>query len=175
MSLDMSTIDFVSRPATPRWGWCLLVVGAVACGTALHADRRWAQERERREADNNARAAAAEQRRRDAAKPLPITADQRRQQRVAPLLRQPWLPTLRAIEATTRPPVYLVALTIDPTSNTVRLEGQAPSFDAALEYAKALGQEGLLAPAELRSHEQMVDSTGSTAVRFTAVTKWTAP
>lgn len=122
----------------------------------------------------NARASEAEQLRREALRPVPVSPDQRRLQHIAPQLRQPWLPVLRVVEGATRPPVYLLALAIDPASGNVRVEGEAPSFDKALEYAKALDEDGVLGPAELRSHEQMSEPSGRAAVRFSIVTRWSA-
>lgn len=166
------TIDFLASRTTSWTGWCLLALGVAAGGAALHFDRLWVRQRAQIEADVNARTAEAEQRSREAARPVPISPDQRRLQRIAPQLRQPWLPVLRIIEAATRPPVYLLALSVDPTSGTIRVEGEAPTFENVLEYAKELDHEGLLGPAELRSHEQLIDPTGHQAVRFTVVSRW---
>lgn len=172
--MSTSAIDFLAPRATHWLGGCLLVLGAVAVGTALHFDRQWARERAQHEAAAGARAGEVEQRRRDAARPIPPSPEQRRLQHIAPQLRQPWLPVLRAIEGTTRPPVHLLALAIDPVSGAVRMDGEAPSFEKALEYAKTLDQEGLLGPADLRSHEQVTDANGHAAVRFMVVTRWSA-
>jgi hypothetical protein len=168
------TIDFLKPRANSWLGWCVLAIGIGAVAAALHVDRQWTRDRTEHEAAMNARASAAEQQRRDASRPAPVLPDQRRLQHIAPLLRQPWLPVLRVVEGATRPPVYLLALAIDPASGNVRVEGEAPSFDKALEYAKALDEDGLLGPAELRSHEQMSDSSGRAAVRFTIMTRWSA-
>lgn len=167
-----ATVDFLTARSTSWLGWCLLGLGVAAGGAAFHFDRQWAHERAQREADITARTAEAEQRSREAARPVPISPDQRRLLRIAPQLRQPWLPVLRIIEAATRPPVFLLALSVDPASGTIRVEGEAPTFEAVLEYAKDLDHEGLLGPAELRSHEQVVDPTGRPAVRFTVVSRW---
>jgi Fimbrial assembly protein (PilN) len=168
-------IDFLS-PRTTSWlGWCLLAIGIATAAAALHVDRQWARERAEQEAADQARAAEAAQRRREVARPVPISADERRLQHIAPQLRQPWLPVLRVIESTSVPPVYLHSLSIDPGTGTVRLEGEAPNFKKVLEYVKDLDQEGLLGPAELRSHEQTIDIAGRSAVRFTVSSRWIAP
>jgi hypothetical protein len=168
------TIDFLKPRAMSWLGWCVLAVGIGSVAAALNFDHQRTRERAEHEAAMNARASAAEQQRREASRPMPVSPDQHRLQHIAPQLRQPWLPVLRVVEGATRPPVYLLALAIDPASGNVRVEGEAPSFDKALEYAKALDEEGLLGPAELRSHEQMSDPSGRTAVRFTIKTRWSA-
>jgi hypothetical protein len=172
--MSAPTIDFLASRPKRRLGWGLLALGAAALGVVLVADRQWAQERSAREAAAGVRAAEAEQRRRDAARPVVLSPDQRRLQRIAPQLRHPWLPVLRTIEGATRPPVHLLALAIDPGTGALRLEGEAPSFEKALDYAKGLDQDSLLGPAELRSHEQVADAEGRVAVRFTVVTRWNA-
>jgi hypothetical protein len=172
--MSASTIDFLRPRRSSMLGWVLLALGTVALGTVLQVDRQWKRERVQQETAAAARTAETERRRRDAERPVSLSPDQRRLARVSPQLRQPWLPVLRLLEGTTRPPVYLVALAIDPAAGAVRVEGEAPSFEKALEYAQALDQEGLLGPAELRSHEQMIDPTGQPAVRFTIVTRWSS-
>jgi type II secretory pathway pseudopilin PulG len=167
-------IDFLRLRPRGWIGWGLLALGAAALGGVLLMDRQWSQERHAREAAARELASLVEQRRRDAMRPLVQSPENRRLQQVAPQLRQPWLPVLRVIESTTRPPVYLLALAIDPGSGTVRVEGETPSFSKALEFAKALDQERLLGPAELRSHEQVADAEGRVSVRFTVVTRWSA-
>lgn len=170
--MSASTIDFL-KPRAKSWlGWCVLALGIGAVAAALHVDRQWRRERTEREAALTARASAAEQQRREALRPMPVSPDQRRLQHIAPQLRQPWLPVLRVVEGATRPPVYLLALAIDPASGSVRVEGEAPGFDEALAYAKALDEDGPLGPAELRSHEQVSDPSGRAAVRFTIMTRW---
>jgi len=114
---------------------------------------------------------AAERARREARRPIPLSPDQRRLQRIAPALRQPWLPTLRVIENATEPPVYLLSMAIDPAAGTVRLDAEAPSFDHALAYVQLLDEDGLLGPAQIYSHEQGNDPARP-AVRFTVVTRW---
>lgn len=168
-----STIDFLKPDSTPTIGWLVLALGVGAVAAVMHFDRKWALERAEHEAAMSARLQAEEQRKRELARPAPVTPESRRFQRVVPQLRQPWLPVFRAIEGVTQPPVFLLAISIDPASGTVRLEGEAPTFAKALEYATALDHEGLLGPAELRSHEQSLDPAGRATVRFAIVTRWT--
>jgi hypothetical protein len=172
--MSAPTIDF-ARASRAEWlGWVVLAVGVTALATALRLDQRWTTQRADQEASLQARLDAAERQRREASRPVPPSPDQRRLQRIAPQLRQPWLPTLRVIEGATRSPVYLLGLSIDPASGGMRLEGEAPSFETALAYAKALGEDGALGRSELRSHELVNDPSGRASVRFTVVTQWSA-
>ena len=165
-------IDFMQPRATRRLGWVVLGAGSVALATSLWAARAWDTERTQRESALRRHEEAAQQARRAALGPAPLSADERRRQRIAPRLRQPWLPTLRLIENVTEPPLFLLALRIDPATGTVRLEGEAPGFEQALAYAQSLDEQGLLGPAELLFHEQVSDPAGMAAVRFTIATRW---
>lgn len=172
----MSTlrVDFLA-PAKPRWvSWGMLAFGCAAMVVALWLDRQWSQQRAQQEAATAARVAELERRRQEAERPIAPSAEQRRLERVAPQLRQPWLPVLRAIEGASRPPVHLLALSIDPTAGTVRVEGEAPSFEAAMAYSRSLDVPGVLGPAQLRSHDQVADDGGRAVVRFAVVAPWSA-
>jgi len=164
-------IDFL-HPRRVLWlGIGLLLLGAASLAAALSVDQAWAKERAAREDAERARQEAADRARRDALQPAVLTPDQRRLQHVAPVLRQPWLPTLRLIENATEPPVYLLALSVDPASGVVQLEAEAPDFSGALAYVKSLDEDGLLGPAQIRSHEQGGDPSRPT-VRFKVATRW---
>lgn len=172
--MSAATIDFLRPPRAPGIGWLLLALGAAALATALWLDHRWAQQRAEYEATARAREERARESQRAAQRPVPLTPDQKRLQRVSPQLRQPWLPTLRLIENVTEPPVYLLALSIDPAAGTATLDAEALSFDHALSYLQLLNEDGLLGPAQLRSHEQSGDPAGHPSVRFTVITQWSA-
>ncbi|HZT56125.1 MAG TPA: hypothetical protein VFA35_07865 [Burkholderiaceae bacterium] len=173
--MSVGAIDFLHRRRSPWLGWCLLAIGAAALSASLWLDQRWTAERAHREAVARTRDEAMQQARRAAMRPLPPTADQRRLQRIASQLRQPWLPVLRVIENITEAPVFLLALSIDPATGIVQLDGEAPNFDYAMAYAQLLDEEGLLGPAELRSHELVTEpGTGRATLRFTIVTRWSA-
>lgn len=172
--MSAPTIDFLRPRRTSGLAWVLLAGGVAAVGVAMVLQRQWIAERATLQAAADARVESLERQRRAAAKPVPLTADERRLQQVAPQLRQPWLPALRVIEGVTKAPVFLLALSVDPASGAIRLEGEAPSFEQALDYAKALGEGDALGPAELRSHELHTDPGGRTTVRFTVVTRWNA-
>lgn len=164
-------IDFLHPRRVPWLGLGLLLLGGVALAAALWVDHTWAKELAAREDAERARLEAVEQARREALRPAALSPDQLRLQRIAPALRQPWLPTLLLIENATEPPVYLLALSVDPASGVVQLEGEAPDFSRVLAYVKSLDEEGLLGPAQLRSHEQGADPTRPT-VRFKVATRW---
>lgn len=168
-------VDFVRHGREPAIGWLLLGLGLVALGVAA-----WSyQQREARRAQDDIRAMeqeAAERRVRDLAlRPKPVSADELRWRHVAAQLEQPWLPTLRAIEAVTESPVYLIGLNIDPASGKAQLDVEAPSFDLALAYLQRLAEDGALVAPQLVSHESTVDPFGRASVRFTVLAQWRQP
>jgi len=169
-----TVIDFLQPRRLPAFGWCLLVIG-IACVTSVAwQQHQWDLERARQQ-DAKAEQEAAQRRAAEAARrPRVPTPDERRLQHVAPQLQQPWLPTLRAVENATESPVFLLAMSIDPSSGRVQLDGEAPSFDHALAYVQRLSDDGPLAGAHMASHEAAVDAGGRATVRFTVLTHWRA-
>ena len=170
--MSAATIDFLRRRQASWPGALLLALGTAALAASLWLDHQWVLQRAAHEAGVREQAATLLEAQRAASRPVPLTPDQKRLQRIAPQLRQPWLPTLRLIESVTESQVYLLGLTIDPASGAVKLDAEAPSFDHALSYLQLLNEDGLLGPAQLRSHEQLGDSARPTGVRFTVVTQW---
>ncbi|MFG6489627.1 hypothetical protein ACG04R_23325 [Roseateles sp. BYS78W] len=172
--MSAATIDFL-HPRHTRWlGWVMLAAGAVLLAAMVRLHHFWTRQQADHHAAVIAQQQAVEHAKRDALKPAPPPPDQRRFQRIAPQLRQPWLPTLRLIEHATEPPVFLLALTVDPVAGSIRIDGEAPTFEQALSYVQTLDEPGFLGPAELRSHEEAVDPTSHATVRFTLVTRWSA-
>lgn len=173
--MSAATIDFLRPRRTPLLGWCILALGASALVAAMWTDRHWASGRAEHDAALRLRDEVQQRAQRAALQPVSLTPDQRRLQRIAPLLRQPWLPALRLVENVTDAPLFLLTLAIDPATGAVRLDGEAPSFDQALAYAQALDDEGLMGPAQLRSHEFVNEpAMGRSSVRFSIVTRWRA-
>lgn len=165
-------IDLSRDAAPPLLGWILLVVGLGAAMTGLlHRQQLTAA---RAEAERHVQARLESQRPKPGtaavASPSPAAV-----RRLAAQVesRTPWLATLSAIESTTREPVYLRAVTIEPGSGDVKLEAEASSFAEALAYVQELDAAELLHPALLRSHEESVDPVRGTAVvRFSVVARW---
>lgn len=173
--MSKPTIDFLHAGRTPTLGWAMLACGAVGLAAALWISQAWSQERAAQAATLQAQ---AEARRQQAAQGLQRSpqsaADERRLQFTARQLAQPWLPALRLIENATEPPVFVLGLSMDPSAGSLRLDGEAPSLQQALDYAKTLQEKNLLGPAELRSHETGTDPAGRTVVRFTLQAPWGA-
>ena len=168
-------VDEGARRAVAEHGATLLAVGVAALSLSVGVEQRWDTQRAQRDAEIQQRVEAEQRARLAAQRPVVPSADERRLQRVRPQLLQPWLPALRAIENATEPPVFLLALSIDPATGRLRLDGEAPSFGEALAYAQRLDEDGALPPAHLLSHELVNDSAGRTTVRFTMVANWSRP
>lgn len=174
--MTMRSVDFLHPHRTPTAGWVMLLAAAVALLASVAwkwqvaADQRlFAAAQAQREAQTQA---AAAQRR--PAEPTRTPA-QRAADAVAPTLRQPWLPVLRALESVTEPPVHLLGLSIDPATGVIRLEGEAPTFEEAVRYVGALETPGLIVSTQLRSHEAANDpNTNAPFVRFAAQARWVA-
>lgn len=167
-----AAVDFLRPESAPRLGWVLLALGALALVVALAFDSR--TESAKVEAERLAQARA--ERDRDALRPVRVVAPSPgmiRLRQAEADARAPWLATLRAIESVAQDPVYLRSLVIEPTTGAVKLDAEAPSFEDALSFAKALDDESALRPALMSSHEQIVDAqTGKSAVRFTVSGRW---
>lgn len=167
-----ASIDFLHPRRAPALGWVMLVAGAIALTVAGVLEVRLRSERDSFEQARQRRAEALRLEREAARRPVVPTADERRLAQVAPLLRQPWLPTLRLVEKSTEPPVYLLSLSVNPSTGDIELEGEAPGFAEALDYMRSLDEDGLLGPARMRSHGSATDPTGRQVTRFNIVTRW---
>jgi hypothetical protein len=169
-------VDFSKRPGVAPQGWLLLAVGIACLAASIVFWQARDEQRQAREGEAEARAQALEQERQDAARPPMPSLDERRAQQAMRELRRPWLPTLQAIEAATRDPIYLLGWTIDPANGRIQLDGEAPSFEQALGFAEALNREPVLAGAQLTSHEQVNDAQNNRSiVKFTLMAQWRTP
>lgn len=165
-------IDFLRAPRPPIVGWCLLLIGIAALASALMVHRQREIQRAELETAASQRDAAQRRLQEAALRPKVLSADDRRLQKIAAQLQQPWLPTLRAIEGATESPVFLLGLAIDPATGKIQLDAEAPSFDHALVYVQRLSEDGALPSAQMASHESIIDPSGRAAVRFTVVATW---
>jgi type II secretory pathway pseudopilin PulG len=165
--------DFLRRPGPPLRGWLLCIAGLLAFGASLWFWQVRDAQRQVREQQAQAQTQAIAQAQLLAARPAEPGVDERRTRQAMVEVQRPWLPTLQAIEDATRDPVYLLGWAIDPATGRVQLDGEAPSFEQALNYAQALDSEPALAGAQLASHEQVNDvQTGRSVVKFTVVGQW---
>ena len=168
----MTAVDFLRPEPPPRLGWTFLALGALALGASLAFEGR--VEAERIAAERLAQARAEQER--DARRPVRIAAPTPAMLRLRQAeadARAPWLATLQVVEAAARDPVYLRSLVIETAAGTDKLEGEAPTFAEALAFAKKLDDDGILRPALVSSHEQIVDvQTGKSAVRFNVSARW---
>jgi hypothetical protein len=166
-------VDFARTPTPGFAGVALLAIGAAALASAVVFHQRVEGQRAAVEDERRAQAERAQREARLAAQPRPPSPDELRFRAVAPQLAQPWLPTLRWIETLSKPPVHLTALEIDPSQGSLRIDGEAPTFGAAVDYANELNRSDLLDQAQLRLHEMAKDADASpVAVRFSASARW---
>jgi hypothetical protein len=170
--MSNAPIDFLRPRRVPALGWLLFAAGSIALVAAAWLHQRWNAQRAEQEASLLARQTAQEHALEAARRPRVPSIDERRLQRMAPQLEQPWLPALRAIEGATESPVFLLAMTIDPSSGRIQLDGEAPSFDHALAYIQRLSDDGALAGVHLTSHEAAMDASGRATVRLTVLAQW---
>lgn len=169
--MTTAAVDFLRSPAPPRLGWVLLMAGVATLVAAFAFDARYAAAQAGAERAAQAQLDLDRQRLRPARPVVPSAGEIHLRQAEAES-HAPWLRTLRVVEATTRDPVYLRSLVIEPAAGVIKLEAEAPTFAEALSYAKALDDESSFRPALLSSHEQIVDATGKSAVRFSVVGRW---
>lgn len=173
--MSVRAVDFLRPTAAPRVGWWLLAAGLAGLGVVNWCDQRWAAERQSAEQAQQQRAEALRVAQRPVAPPLP-SATERRLQQARVELRRPWMAALRAIESAAVDPVYLTALSFEPSTGAIKLEAQAPSFEHALAFTQVLADGSTLTTATLASHEQVADPTSARpAVRFTVLARWSTP
>ncbi len=173
--MSLRQVDFLHEPGAPRRGWWLLAVGAMAFASALWFDRQWAAAQA--EAEGAAQRAIDERRaqQRAAVQAAPATPADKQQRRVQAELDRPWLAALRAIETATVDPVYLLSMKFERSPGQVRLEAEAPSFEAALAYTRRLDEGRSLSSATLVSHELVTNAaSGRELVKFSVIAAWSA-
>lgn len=170
------SVDFGRRSVPyPLAGWALLLVGVIALAAAL-----WTQHR-RHEALAQQEALDRQQREREreerlTSAPKPPTARELRLQAALKELPDRTLRMLLALEGVTQAPagIYLRSLSFEHATRTINLEAEASSFDQALSYVLVLDQDAIFEPAQMLSHEPIVDAFGQPAVTFSASVKWRA-
>lgn len=87
-------------------------------------------------------------------------------------LMRPWMPVLAASETAAAPPIYLLALNMDPEKRSIQLDGLAPDFNAVITAVKNLqGQKVLLNP-QVVSRESVDMASDGPAIRFAVRAQW---
>lgn len=174
--MSLRRVDFLQpASAAPRIGFVLLAIGVAALATAIAFHRHGALQREAMAQRwlQEAEAERLAQEQRDS--PPTPTAEDLQIANARKERRRPWLAALRAVEAASRDPVFLLTLSADAGSGLWRLEGEAPSFEHALAYVQVLPDGVGLASASLLSHEAVQDPlSGRATVRFSASARWSA-
>lgn len=165
-------LDFMRAAAPRRLGWCLLVAGAAAVSSATWLESQWTHELVALQRQV-AKADAAAQQRRLPPKPVQLDPAERLRQQVEAATRQPWAAMLRDIETATRDPIYLLGLTVETGTGSIRLDGEAENFDQVLAYLDRLSDCRSLKQVELVSHEVLANpQPAQGAIRFTVAAHW---
>lgn len=157
--VKLASVDFLREPSQPVGGWWMFAAGAVSVVCAIAFAHHCRALRDETVLRERAILSAREAGQRPAAA-APPTPAQRRWQQAQPELAKPWKAALRAIESSTHAPIYLLSMNMDPATGLIRLEGEAPSFDLALAYVRALNAESALSSATLEAHEEMSSPGG---------------
>jgi hypothetical protein len=165
-------LDFSRSRPMPRIGVGVLVVGVIAFAVALAHRQQVEDAHAKVELRVRAEEAARDAQRRASAPPAKPVAAQVRLQAAQVELARPWLPALGAVEAATADPVFLLSMSFERNSGLLRLEGEAPSFEKALDYVGKL-DAAPLSSTVLLSHERVTHpDNGRTVVRFSATSQW---
>lgn len=172
--MNLVSVDFLRSASLPRLGWAVLFIGVTTLVTSLWLQQRWTAERDETKRLRDQLMAERQVKPKPMPSAVTLTAERRWEQAQAEL-RRPWLPTLRAIEVATAPPVYLLSFVVDPASGLIKLEAEAPSFDHALAFVQVLDEGGALAPAILTSHGPAPPPSEPPIIRFGVSTRWSAP
>lgn len=170
----LSSVDFFrSRSALPYLGWLLLSVGLACLFGSIWMERAISTRLASAEAalataNEESRAARAR-----SARVVSPTADEKRLAAAEEESKAPWLQTLRAIEAVATEPIYLRSFVVEPSSNVVKIEAEAPTFADALDFLGAVDSEALFHPAVLVSHDTVSDpAAGKPTIRFSVSGRW---
>lgn len=169
-------IDFVRSSRQPLLGWLLLIAGLVMLSLATwqYLENQQRQESTRLTSQREIQAQADEERLRLGALPPPALTyvNDKRWSRAARELALPWMNTLRALEQTAKPPVFLLGFKSDPANGRLQLDAEAPSFGAALDLVAGLQANPALAQTQISSHEEAPDPQGRPLTRFSVQTQW---
>jgi hypothetical protein len=173
--------QFGQQKRQPTVGWLLLLSGLFCTWLSVrtYVDGQ-AHFKAATQQLNHAKQERQEALRQQAAQllvPEPSYLSDKRWQRAATELTQPWLTTLSAIEQVTKPPVFLVSIKSDPQTKRIQLDAESNTLDAALTYVEGLQQITLLDQVLMLRHEdvQPLNSMGGSGVRFTVQSVWKVP
>lgn len=169
-------IDFIGRKREPKRGWLILGLGLACLSTTTwyYVQAKKQMLAAQQEADRKSELALIEQ-----AKLASLKIDtgpnylaDQRWLHAETDLALPWARTLKALDAATKPPVFLTALKSNPSTGTLLLEAEAPTFDEVIAYVRTLNQSDGLVHARLLSHEMFQNTQGASNLRFVVQTQW---
>lgn len=182
--MNTTRIDFArTGPRLTSWGLRLVLLGLLSL--TLVIGFYWRSHRQHQQATNAMDDARARLARQDAQRQsLQRASDLLERQRQEPRwvrarqdMKYPWHQTLAAIEASARPPAYLLALRMDTAQHSLELEAVAPAFDGALNVLGAMSRQPVIRDAALVSREGPAgtNAAGVADLRFAIKAKWAQP
>lgn len=169
-------VDFIRAKRQPIVGLGMFFIGV--CLAAISGTRwiSWSQLQARQAANRIAQIKQEQDlvRKRLASLPPPVPpyTEDKRWQLAAQELALPWVETLRALERTTAPPIFLVGFKPDSSSGRLQLEVESPDLDTALAYVKSLQRQPQLANTQMLTHEVSTSLAGSSLTRVVLQTQW---
>jgi hypothetical protein len=164
-------LDFIARAPWGAWAWALVLLAALLTLSAtVVAVRWWGQERElaalteQLAQRTQPRGGVAR-----AAPPDPVVEGDALQS--AAELGVRWGPLLAHLARCGRRDVVLTQLEPDARAGALQIAGNAGSPEAALAYARRLGDGKVLADVQLLSHETL-DRAAQLPVQFRLSARW---
>lgn len=159
-------------------GWVYLLIGITCClgGGAIYlqaSERLKAAQTMAASTDAAARDRAAQMTAAlQARNAPPAFLNDKRWLRASAELKLPWMQTLNTLEASTKPPVFLMGFKSDMQTGLIQLDGEASSFEEILAYVNVLQKTPALRHVWLQQHAESPDSTGRPVIRFIVQSSW---
>ncbi|CAD5371585.1 hypothetical protein RA210_U160004 [Rubrivivax sp. A210] len=164
-------LDFVARPPWGAWAWAAVLLATVLLVAATSVGLQW-QQQEAESARLNAALARQARPRASAVATAPLDPlVESDASQTALELGVGWGPLLEHLAGHNRRDVALTQLEPDARTGHLLIGGSAASPEAALAYARSLGDGRVLADVQLLSHE-VPDRALRLPVQFRLSARW---
>lgn len=173
--MSLRHVDFVRPEQRHRVGWVVLVLGLcslVAAGGAAHRLshlKTWASV-------VNERPTTAPQAVPPAMRAAAPPNEEVRARRPQAGSDHDWTYALQALEAATVAPVYTLSVALETSTQSMRVEAEAPSVRHITLYVESIQASPGIKAASLMNHQEWLDPTSQRqAIRFAVVANWGRP